>query len=299
MGTFRCLVAYDGTAFRGWQVQPGHRTIQGVLTEALARVLRQAVDISGASRTDAGVHALGQVVSFTAETRLSPESLQRAWNAYLPPDVVVYSVFEAPPGFDACRQALRKRYAYFLSDGRIPNPFLRHYQWQWKRGLLNVEAMSAAARYLLGHHDFSSFQNMGSPRTSTDRTLFDLRVTRLGQGNLDPAVGEGQGRGEEGPRRSHREGRCCPPWPLNYGLILFPHLGMWQDGSIIIEVEGDGFLYNMVRTIVGTLVEVGRGARPPEWVAEVLAARDRRAAGPTAPPHGLYLVRVEYPPEIA
>ena len=299
MGTYRCLVAYDGTGFKGWQVQPGHRTVQGVLSEALTRVLRQEVEICGASRTDAGVHALGQVVSFTAESRISAECLQRAWNAYLPPDVVVYRVLEAPAGFDACRQALRKRYAYFLSDSRIPNPFLRHYQWQWRRGPLSVEAMSAAARYLLGQHDFSSFQNMGSPRTSTIRTLFNLRVLRLGRGSSSPPVPEGQGRGEERARTSHLEACCWSPWLLNSGLMLFPHLAMWQDGSIIIEVEGDGFLYNMVRTIVGTLVEVGRGARPPEWVADVLAARDRRAAGPTAPPHGLYLLRVEYPPEIA
>jgi len=295
MDTFRCLVAYDGTAFRGWQVQPGHRTVQGVLAEELSRVLRQPVSLCGASRTDAGVHALGQVVSFTAETRLSLESLQRAWNAGLPPDVVVYYLGRAPAGFDACRQALRKRYGYLVCDSGIPNPFLRHYHWQWPRGRLDVEAMSLAARYLLGQHDFASFQNMGSVRTSSVRTLFDLRVSRVGEITSGSASIEGEGRGAGSFDPAHLFKCCAVPWLSSSRLMFLQVLRTWQDGTIVIEVEGDGFLYHMVRTIVGTLVEVGRGAKPPEWVAEVLSARDRRTAGPTAPPQGLYLLRVDYP----
>ena len=248
MRTFKLTIAYDGTALAGWQVQSGRRTVQEVLETALAKITGQQVRVTASGRTDAGVHARGQVVSFRAESRLAPEVLRRALNATLPRDVVVLEAVEAPDGFDANRHAIRKRYRYVIHDGPARDVFARHYCWQYPFRL-DAAAMDRAAQVLLGRHDFAGFQTQGSPRVSTVRTVFHISVRR----------GEGA-----------------------------------QSDLVIVEVEADGFLYNMVRAIVGTLVEVGRAARSEFWVAEVLRAKDRRVAGRTAPPQGLFLMRVEY-----
>jgi len=248
MRTIRLTLAYDGTAYAGWQVQPGRRSVQETLETALARITGETIRVTASGRTDAGVHALGQVVGFRTATRLAPEVLLRALNAELPRDVAVLDAAEAAEGFHATIHARRKRYRYVIHDGPVRDVFRRHTSWHCPWGL-DADAMDRAAQVLRGTHDFSSFETHGSARKTSVRTVFEICVRR----------------GLEGEPR-----------------------------VVTIEVEADGFLYNMVRTMVGTLVRVGRHARPESWVAEVLAARDRRAAGPTAPPQGLFLVEVEY-----
>jgi tRNA pseudouridine38-40 synthase len=248
MRTFKLILAYDGTDFAGWQRQPGRRTVQGELEAALARITQAPSKCVASGRTDAGVHSLGQVVSFQSETRLSAEVLTKALNAELPEDLLVFEVVETPAGFHALRDALRKRYRYVIQDGRLPDLFDRKYVWHvYQR--LNVEAMQTAAAALVGTHDFASYETSGSPRLTTVRTVLDLVVERR-QAELTERV--------------------------------------------VIEVEADGFLYNMVRNIVGTLVQVGKGRAGESWPGEVLAQRDRTKAGMTAPPQGLFLVGVEY-----
>jgi len=249
MRTIKLTLAYDGTGYAGWQVQPGLATVQGTLEAAIEKVTGRQVRATASGRTDAGVHALAQVAAFATDSHLATSVLQRALNAELPRDVVVLQLNEAPPDFHPIRDALRKRYRYVIHDGPVRDTFRRGQCWQYVHGRLDVDAMQRAAGALLGKHDFSSFETSGAERASSVRTIYDLPVER--------------GRAEEAD-------------------------------LVTVEVEADGFLYNMVRAIVGTLVEVGRGAREEPWVGDVLEAADRRAAGPTAPPEGLFLVRVEY-----
>jgi tRNA pseudouridine38-40 synthase len=246
--TIKLTLAYDGTDFAGWQLQPDLRTLQGSLEETLAKITGRQSRVFASGRTDAGVHALGQVVSFETESALPAEVLHKALNAELPNDMSAISVEDAPPQFNARRDAKRKRYRYLICDWRVRDVFRRRFAWQIYRRL-DVEAMQRASRVLVGKHDFASFETSGSERETTVRTIFDLSIFR------------------------HK-----PP-----------------DGHVVqFEVEADGFLYNMVRNFVGTLVEVGQGRQSEAWVNEVLAACDRRRAGPTAPPHGLCLMSVSY-----
>jgi tRNA pseudouridine38-40 synthase len=263
--TFKLTIAYDGTAYAGWQYQCDVPTVQETLENAIAAATGQRVRVLASGRTDAGVHALGQVVGFSTDSTLSPDVLRRAINANLPPDIAVLEVAEAPDGFHPISHAIRKRYRYVIHDGPVRDVFQRRYAWDYSRGRLDAEAMHRAAAALLGNHDFRSFETSGAPRPTTVRTVFDISVRRgrAGQGGAEP-------------------------------LDMKPQPVVAPDDYITIEVEADGFLYNMVRAIVGTLVQVGRGYRPESWPAEVLRAADRRAAGPTAPPQGLFLVRVEY-----
>jgi tRNA pseudouridine38-40 synthase len=241
-------VAYDGSGYAGWQFQPDKPTVQGTIEAAWRQITQEDARISAAGRTDAGVHALGQVAGIVTASRLSDGDLLRALNAVLPDDVAILAIEPVPAGFHATRDAVGKTYRYQIHNGRVPNVFDRHYAWHYPQPL-DAAAMNAAGQALLGRHDFSSFETAGSERPDSIRTIHELSVER-GEGELA--------------------------------------------GRITLEVRGDGFLYNMVRTIVGTLVEVGKGARDVNWPAEVLAACDRRQAGQTAPPQGLFLVRVEY-----
>jgi tRNA pseudouridine38-40 synthase len=247
MRSFRLTLAYDGGDFFGWQWQPDRRTVQGVLEQAIHAVTGESLRVVGSGRTDAGVHAVGQGVSFDSATYLAPDVLRRALNANLPADVRVLEAAEAPAGFNAIDAAAGKRYRYVLQEGPTPNVFARRYAW-YVRDVLDLAAMQQGAGGLIGRHDFKSYETSGSPRVSTVRTIRDLTVIR----------------------REDDTGFS----------------------RVLIEVEADGFLYNMVRNLVGTLLEVGRGKRSAAWPVEVLAERDRRRAGATAPPHGLYLLRV-------
>lgn len=243
---FRLLIEYDGGAYCGWQRQRrGNRTIQGEIEAALHTMTGQRVNLAGSGRTDAGVHALGQVASFRCATRLDAQALALGLNSLTPPDIVVLDCQEALPGFHARFSARGKTYRYRLLNRPLPCAVGRQYAWHIHRPL-HREAMSGELQSLLGTHDFKAFEGVGSPRTSTVRTIREALFV------------------EE------------------------------ADGHWTLEISGDGFLKHMVRNIVGTLVWVGLGKMPPGSVAAVLAAGDRRRAGPTAPPQGLFLVRVDY-----
>ena len=267
MRTLKLTIAYDGTDFVGWQTQARGRTVQQTLERALAKITGEEISAAASGRTDSGVHALGQVVSFDTQSELTTEVLHRALNAELPEDVAVLSLEEAPQGFHARRDAKRKRYRYVIHDGRVPDVLRRRWLWhQFRR--LDETAMSEAARALAGTHDFTSFETTGSPRASSVRTILDISVRRAEEVSSDPFYAS--------PSPDAGQGRAG------------------RGDLVIVEIEADGFLYNMVRAIVGTLIEVGRGTQKPQWPAAVLAAADRRAAGQTAPPQGLFLVRVDY-----
>lgn len=272
MRTLKLTIAYDGTAYAGWQFQLERPTVQETLENAIAKVTGCRVRTLASGRTDAGVHALGQVVGFRTDSRLPPEVMLRALNANLPHDVAVLDVAEVSDDFHPIADVLRKRYRYLIDDGPIRDVFRRHFVWHYIYGRLDADVMGRAAAPLLGTHDFSSFESSGAERKTSIRTVFDLSVRR-GRG--------GQGRVEvlDDSHPSVRE-TCSSN----------------SNDLVIIEIEADGFLYNMVRAIVGSLVEVGRGSQPETWLGEVLQAQDRRVAGPTAPPQGLCLVQVEYEP---
>lgn len=247
----RCLkltVSYRGTRFAGWQVQPGQPTIQESLEHAFQQITGQRIKVVGSGRTDAGVHALGQVASVVVDTDMECFRLLRGLNATTPEDISVVAVEEAPPGFHAIRDATRKRYRYRIQHGRIRDPLMREFCW-FVPTILNVDAIRQAAQALIGEHDFICFQASGAERNSTIRTIFVSAVNPVRQGPFDF---------------------------LEY------------------EIEGNGFLYNMVRNIVGSLVEIGKGKKNPEWIPELIERRDRTLAGETAPPQGLFLVNVEY-----
>ena len=248
--SFKIVVAYDGTAYQGWQVQRNAPTIQGRLEQALRSVTGETTRITASGRTDSGVHALGQVAGFVSSTALAPDILQRALNAKLPDDIRVTGVCLARDGFDAVRDAVSKRYRYVIQDGGVSDPFARTTCWYVPQRL-DDKRMQESANLLKGTHDFASYQGAGSPRATTERTIFEFTVRRQQRELYDP---------------------------------------------LTIEVVADGFLYNMVRNLVGTLVEVGRGVRDTGWPREVLEGRDRKLAGQTAPPQGLFLIAVDYPP---
>jgi tRNA pseudouridine38-40 synthase len=245
MRNFKITLSYDGTDFLGWQTQPGVRTVQQTLEEAIAKVTQEErVRVNASGRTDAGVHAAGQAANFFSVTHLTPDKLLRAINAHLPVDVAVLDCAEVPQSFDANHDAVRKLYRYIIHDGPVPSPFLRRYCCH-SRHRLDAAAMARAAEPLKGRHDFHSFETDWPNRMSSVRTITHLAVNRFGD-------------------------------------------------YIWIDVEADGFLYNMVRAIAGTLMYVGRGYWPESKVQDILAAEDRTEAGPTAPASGLFLMRVEY-----
>jgi tRNA pseudouridine38-40 synthase len=257
--TFKLTIAYDGTGLVGWQRQAEGTSIQGLLEDALARLTAApAVTVTGAGRTDAGVHARGQVASVVLATALTAADVQRGANALLPPAVRVLAVEDAEPGFHARFGAREKRYEYHAVLGPVISPFDVRYAWHVPYPL-DVAAMRAALPVLEGRHDFAAFQSTGSDIQDTVRTLREARLD-------DEALGVS---------------------PESPGLKL------------VFTFVGDGFLRHMVRALVGSLVEIGRGRWPPARLAEILASADRALAGPTAPPHGLFLVSVRYKIEVS
>ena len=246
--TLRLDVAYEGTRFSGFGIQPGRLTVQEVLEEALARSLGEQIRITAAGRTDTGVHASGQVVSFTTSGRLGPSEIVRAANAHLPEDVVVEAAAEMPSEFDARRSALRRHYRFLIWNEPLPDLWLRRWSWHIA-DRLDVEAMDETAQRLRGQHDFASFAG-GMAQEPAGRTT----------------------------------------------VRTIERAAWWRDGDLIgFEITANAFLRHMVRGIVGTLVQVGRGQLNSAQFANIIAAADRRQGGPNAPPHGLMLIGVDYP----
>jgi tRNA pseudouridine38-40 synthase len=241
VSSWKLIVEYDGTDFAGWQFQPQVRTVQAVLQSALETVMREPIQVAGAGRTDAGVHALGQVAGVVAEGDIA--RMLRSVNAVLPADVAVRSAVPVEAGFDPRRHAVRRHYRYRIRCGRAP--VHRRFCWELDRRP-DLTLLAAAAAKLPGHRDYASFASGIEPG---DGTMCDLQSA----------------------------------------------VARERDGFLDIEVSANRFLRKMVRTIVGTLLEVGWGSKPPEWIDDVIEARDRRAAGAVVPPTGLFLVAVDYP----
>lgn len=242
---FKLVIEYDGSSYHGWQKQNHNDTIQGEIEKVIYTITREKADLSGSGRTDAGVHAYGQVANFISSTKHSIESLHKGFNCLLPDDIVIKEFEEVDLDFHSQYNAKKKTYHYKIINQHLPIAIRRQYAWHLRKNL-NMEAMQEAANYLIGSHDFKSFENVGSPRTHTTRCITKACVFR------------------ENP---------------NY---------------IIFEVEANGFLKYMVRNIVGTLVDVGFEKIPPTGFKNILESLDRKNAGQTAPPHGLYLKEVNY-----
>jgi len=250
---FALTVAYDGTRYAGWQIQPNGLAIQQVLADAVHKVVGHSVQVQGSGRTDAGVHAIGQVASFLTHVWEPDASrLVQAINGYLPRDIVVLESRRVVLDFDPIRNAISKRYRYSIRMSRVPDP-MRHLHHWWIPRALDLPAMRAAATGLIGTHDFKAFQTLGSSRKTTTRTLRCLELYEQ-----DTLAGK----------------------------------------ELIVEIEADGFLYNMARNIVGALVDIGRGRFSPAWISEFLASRVRGTESQTAPARGLCLVRVDYPASV-
>ena len=244
MKRIKLTIAYDGTNYCGWQIQPNGMTVEEVLNRALKKLTGEDILVIGASRTDSGVHALGNVAVFDTETTIPAERIAMALNQRLPEDIVIIKSEEVPPDFHPRYCDCSKTYEYHIMNTQIPIPTQRLTNY-FVSYPLDVKTMRQAASYLVGEHDFASFCNVRTDVASTVRTIYSLDILQEGE-------------------------------------------------MITIRITGNGFLYNMVRIIVGTLIRVGRGFYEPERVKEILEEKDRKAAGVTAPAHGLTLVSIDF-----
>ena len=269
MPTFRLTLAYDGTGFVGWQRQASGTSIQALVEEALRELDGRDARVTAAGRTDAGVRASGQVASVSLTRAIDAAGLVRAINARLPATVRVLEAAPVEDTFHAQFHARSKTYVYRVWNDEVLSPFERAFSWH-VRAPLDSDAMAAAARLLEGRHDFAAFQAAGSGTEATDRVILRSRVHGGATGALDDS-----------------RASTPPRWGAGLGLTPAPAL-------VLYEIAGTGFLRHMVRNIVGTLVEIGKGRRSVESMAEVLTGRDRARAGPTAPAAGLFLVAVDY-----
>ena len=242
------IVAYEGTNYHGWQVQPNGVTIESVLNEKLSELLGEEIIVTGASRTDSGVHSLGNVAVFDTNTRIPPEKICYALNQRLPEDIVVQSSREVPLEFHPRKCNSKKTYEYRILNRKVPMPTLRKDTYFYYRPL-NIEKMQQAAQYLVGEHDFKSFCSIHTQAQETVREIFSCEVEK-------------------------------------------------QEEVIKIRIIGAGFLYNMVRIIAGTLIQVGIGEILPEEIPSILQKCHRSAAGPTAPAHGLTMIGIQFEKEI-
>lgn len=245
MKRIKLTAAYDGTAYHGSQIQNNAETIEGVLARELSSLLEEEVCLIGASRTDAGVHAEGNVYVFDTDSRIPADRFCYALNARLPEDIRIQSSCEVPADFHPRHQETVKTYEYRILNRKLPLPQYRLYA-HFSYEPLDTELMKAACRYFIGEHDFAAFCAAGTAVESTVRTIYDLHVEKAGE-------------------------------------------------LLTISVTGNGFLYNMVRIIAGTLIKVGAGKIAPEEIPEIIAGKDRTKAGPTAPANGLTLMKIKYP----
>lgn len=310
-------VAYDGTNYHGWQLQPNAATIEGELNRALCALTGEEIVVTGASRTDAGVHALGNVAVFDTTSRIPAEKFSYALNQRLPEDIVIQSSKQVADDFHPRHCDCRKTYEYDILNRTFPLPAYRNTAY-FLYGTLNIEAMRRACQAFLGEHDFASFCAAGAQVQTTVRKIYSLEVecrplTEAGT-PVPPASGEAVNAADGKHGEQVQQAQSASGEMLNAaagesdeqvqqaqpesGETAIPAAGGVNAGSadqlLTIRVKGNGFLYNMVRIIAGTLVEVGRGHIKPEEVAGIIAAKDRAKAGPTAPARGLRLVEIEY-----
>lgn len=277
MRTILLTLAYDGSGYCGWQVQPNGISVQAVLEQALADYTGESIRVTAAGRTDAGVHALGQLVSFHTAGDIPAIGFRLGLQTKLPEDIVVQDAMEVPYGFSARYDSLRKTYRYVIQNSPLRTPWLRNYVG-WHRSPLDDRAMQAALDVLVGTHDFRSFESDWPNKATSVRTIFEAKIWRIEM--WDVWKGEGGSRKAEG-----KPVELLPP--SDFGLPP-------SSNFLCLDLTADGFLYNMVRAIVGTLIHVGRGNWTADDVRRILESQDRAAAGETAPPEGLYLVNCEY-----
>lgn len=244
MNNIKITLEYDGTNYYGWQKQKGMKTIQGEIEEALFAVTKEMCEVTGSSRTDAGVHAKGFVANFKTNSKVPPNKFREALNVKLPDDIVIIKSEKVDDEFHARYYAKGKTYEYSILNDDVPSALMRNQVYHYKYDL-DIEAMKIAAKQFIGTHDFAAFKTQGSSVKGTIRTIFDVKVEKT-------------------------------------------------EKIIKISVSGDGFLYNMVRIIVGTLINVGRGKTDPSSIVDIINKKDRTLAGDCVPPHGLLLKKVYY-----
>lgn len=276
-------VAYDGTNYHGWQVQPNAKTIEGELNRILTQLTGEEIQVTGASRTDAGVHALGNVAVFDTLSRIPAEKFSYALNQRLPEDIVIQSSVQVADDFHPRHCDCRKTYEYDILNRTFPLPAYRNTAY-FLYGDLDLDAMRKACQAFLGEHDFASFCAAGAQVQTTVRTIYSLEV-------LEQPLGS-NGRTEA--QRSQRTQSETIELQPDKARLQGSQIQQAPERLLTIRVRGNGFLYNMVRIIAGTLVEVGRGHIRPEEIEGIIAACDRAKAGPTAPARGLRLVEIAY-----
>jgi len=241
---FKLTIEYDGTNYHGWQIQKNDRTVQQEIETALFTMTGERITLAGSGRTDAGVHALGQVSSFTSKTKLTPDNFQNGLNSLIPDDIIIRECYPVDKQFHARFSAKSKTYHYRILNRKTPSAVGRQYEWFISQKL-DIEAMKAAVCHINGTHDFKAFEGTGSPRSHTTRSVITADIER-------------------------------------------------DNDRIAFRIKANGFLRYMVRNLTGTLVDVGLLKINSGDVKSILASKDRSLAGPTAPPHGLFLVNVEY-----
>jgi len=263
MRNIKLIIEYDGTDYCGWQVQPGLSSVQGTIESSLSTITKAETGVIGAGRTDSGVHALCQVANFKTESRMKPEEFKAALSSVLPKDIVIKHVEEVDEDFHARYSAVRRAYRYTILNGTTPSAFLRRYV-HLVRESVQLEKMAEACKYFIGTYDFASFASGSDPVKNHIRTVSDAKITDA----------------------KH---------PSSYfPLFYIDNIPDDQENMIYFYIEANGFLRGMVRAIIGTLLEIGKGKMPPERIKDILDAKDRSIAGPSLPARGLCLVRVEY-----
>ena len=266
-------VAFDGTNYSGWQIQPNKETIEGVLNRELSRLLNEEIKVVGASRTDSGVHAEGAVCVFDTESKIPGDKFSYAINQKLPEDIRIRNSKEVDITFHPRRVNSRKTYRYRIRHDEFPNPLDARYSYHVYTKL-DIEAMRKACEFIKGKHDFKSFCSVHTDVDTTVRTVYDVHIDVTPDKKLLQMSGLMKSAGESGTMRSGGESAA----------------GRIRPEIIDIYVTGNGFLYNMVRIIAGTLIEVGQGKIKPEEIPAIIEACDREKAGPTAPAKGLTLI---------